>query len=79
MGGGGGQNICDLGKGGVHAIKHIYFLEGFCWSHEASASHEKQLSPSRISVFKDMKSTLCFQETGRTGLQTVRYSQELIL
>ena len=70
MGGGGGQYICDLGKGGVHAIKHVYFLGSFCWSREASAGHEEQLSPPRISVFIDMKSTLCLQETGRTGLQT---------
>ena len=39
-----GQYICDFGKGGIHAIKHIYFLESFPRSHEASASHEKQLS-----------------------------------
>ena len=55
MQGRGGQYICDFGKGGVHAIKHIYFLESFRWSHEASASHEKQSSPWRISVFLDMK------------------------
>ena len=35
---GGGQYICDFGKGGAHEIKHIYFLESFCWSHEISAS-----------------------------------------
>jgi len=31
------------GKVGVHAIKHIFFVESFCWSHEAFASHKKQL------------------------------------
>ena len=30
VGGRGGQYICDLIKGGVHAIKHIFFFsEGF--------------------------------------------------
>ena len=33
-----GQYICDFRKGRVHAIKHIYFLESFCQSCEASAS-----------------------------------------
>ena len=32
--------MCDFGKGGVCAIKHI-FSESFYWSHEASASHKK--------------------------------------
>ena len=36
-----GQHICDFGEGGVHAIKHRFFVESFCWSREASASHEK--------------------------------------
>ena len=36
-----GQHICDFGEVGVHAIKHIFFVESFCWSREASASHEK--------------------------------------
>lgn len=40
------QYMYDPGKGGLHAIKHFLFLvESFCWSYEASASHEKQLSP----------------------------------
>ena len=43
------QYICDFGKGGVHAINHILFVENF-WSHEASASHEKQSAPWRIVV-----------------------------
>ena len=41
------QHMYDRGKGGVHAIKHYFFfflVESFCWSYEASASHEKQLS-----------------------------------
>ena len=25
-----GQYICDFGKGGVLAIKHVFFSEGFC-------------------------------------------------
>ena len=25
-----GQYICDFGEGGVHAIKYIYFTDGFC-------------------------------------------------
>ena len=25
-----GQYICDFGEGRVHAIKHIFFPEGFC-------------------------------------------------
>ena len=55
-GGRGGQYICDFGKGGVHAIKHVYFLESFCWSHEASASHEKQLSTMKdLSAFLEMR------------------------
>ena len=37
--------IYDFGNGGVHTIKHIEFLESFCWSHDASASHRKQSSP----------------------------------
>ena len=41
------QYICDFGKGGRHAIKCIFLVESFCWSHEASASHEKQFSPQR--------------------------------
>ena len=41
----GRQYICDFGKGGVHAIKHVFFVESFCWFHKAFASHEKQLSP----------------------------------
>ena len=27
---GGGQHICDFGEGGIHAIKHVFFSEGFC-------------------------------------------------
>ena len=42
--------IRDFGEGEVHAMKHILFAEGFCWSHEASACHKKQLSPWRILV-----------------------------
>ena len=30
-----GQYICDSDEGRVHAIKHIFFLEGFCQSDEA--------------------------------------------
>ena len=32
------QYICDFGEGGIHAVKHIYFLKvsadlvKFCWS-----------------------------------------------
>ena len=33
-----------LVKGGVQACRHIFFVESFCWSHEASATHEKQSS-----------------------------------
>ena len=43
-----GEYIYDFGKRGVCAIKHVYyyyFLKVFCWSHEASSSHEKQSSP----------------------------------
>ena len=36
-----GQHICGFGEGGVHAIKHRFFVESFCWSREASASHKK--------------------------------------
>ena len=43
------QHMYDPGKGGVHSVKHFFFffflVESFSWSHEASASHEKQLSP----------------------------------
>ena len=45
-----GQNVCDSGKGQVHAVKHIFFVESFWWSREASASHEKQASSQRILV-----------------------------
>ena len=44
------QYICDSGKAGIHATKHIFFVECFCWSHEVSASQEKQSSPWRILV-----------------------------
>ena len=30
-----GQYICDSGEGRVHAVKHIFFPEDFCWSREA--------------------------------------------
>ena len=26
----GGKDICDFGEGRVHAIKYIFFSEGFC-------------------------------------------------
>ena len=32
---GGKVSICDFGEGGVHAIKHMFFAEGFCKSHGA--------------------------------------------
>ena len=35
------QYICDADKGRVHTVKHIFFVESFCWSREVSASHEK--------------------------------------
>ena len=31
QGRGEGQYICDSGKGGLHEIKHVYFLESFLW------------------------------------------------
>ena len=31
QGRGEGQYICDFGKGGLHEIKHVYFLESFLW------------------------------------------------
>ena len=40
-----GQYICDFGKGGVHAIKLVHFLNSFFWSHESSANHKKRSSP----------------------------------
>ena len=39
------QYILDFGKKGAHAIKHIFFIESFCWRYETSAGHEKQISP----------------------------------
>ena len=45
-----GQYTSNSGEGGVHAIKHVYFLESFCWSHDASACREKQSSPWKILV-----------------------------
>ena len=33
--------ICDFGKGGIHAIKHIFFQKLY-------ASHKEQVSPRRI-------------------------------
>ena len=32
------QYICDFGEGGMHAIKHIFFLQ------KVSASHDEQTS-----------------------------------
>ena len=29
-----GQYLCDFGEGGVHAIQHIFFAEGFCQYRE---------------------------------------------
>ena len=29
-----GQYTSNSGEGGVHAIKHVYFLESFCWSQK---------------------------------------------
>ena len=43
--GGEGQYIGGFVKGRVHEIKHIFVVESSCWSHEASASHEKKSSP----------------------------------
>ena len=37
-----GQYTCDFGERGVHAIKHIFFAEGFV---RVTASHEEQMSP----------------------------------
>ena len=34
-----------LVKGECMQSSTYFFIESFCWSHEASASHEKQLSP----------------------------------
>ena len=36
--------ICDISEGGVHAIRHIFFLQ------KVSASYEEQLSLWRILV-----------------------------
>ena len=44
----GKDRICDSGKGQVHAVKHIIFVES--WSREASAGREKQASSQRILV-----------------------------
>ena len=50
-GSGEGQYICDFGKGRIQALFFLSFfpffflVESFCWSHETSASHEKQSSP----------------------------------
>ena len=39
-----GQYICDFSEGGVHAIKHIQFLQ------KVAASHKEQVSPFMILV-----------------------------
>ena len=38
-GGGEGHYLCDFGEGGIHVIKHIFFLL------KVSAGQEKQFSP----------------------------------
>ena len=35
----------------VNTCNQAHIFSGFCWSHEASASHAKQLSSLRILVF----------------------------
>ena len=52
-----GQHICDFGKGEVHAIKYIFFVESFCWAYEASDSHEgkKKITMKDFSAFLDMR------------------------
>ena len=56
-GGGEGQYRFDFGKGGICAIKYIFFflVDSLCQSHESSASHEKPSSPWRILVYCYMK------------------------
>ena len=45
-----------LVKGGVHAIKHIFFVESFCWSHEAFARNKKQLfTMKEFGAFLNMR------------------------
>ena len=39
------QYICDFGEGSVHAVKHVCFAEGFCWSLRVTASHQEQILP----------------------------------
>ena len=39
------QYICDFGKKGSACNQaRVFSIESLCWSHEASHSHEKQLS-----------------------------------
>ena len=40
-----------LVKGEYVQSSTYFFVERSCWSHEASASHEKQSSPGGILVF----------------------------
>ena len=58
------QYICDFGKGGVCAIKHIFSVESFCWCHDTSASHEKQSSSwedVRIRLIKSAPENICLK------------------
>ena len=43
--GGGGQCIHDLGEGGVHTVKHMFFQKASASLVKRSASHEERLSP----------------------------------
>ena len=45
-----------LVKGEYIQSSTFIFLENFCWSYEASASHEKQLSTMKdLSAFLEMR------------------------
>ena len=44
------QHICDVGEGGICAIKHIFFQKVSASLVKFSTSHEKQSSSCRILV-----------------------------
>ena len=52
-----GQYICDFGEAGVHAIKHIFFAEGFYYSQATVITMKDFNAFSRYEEIQELGSS----------------------